>query len=119
MVQKVIMITVLGSLAAAVLILGSGLRGKVDANDPASVLAYLPDIDEVRWHEVDGDQVYIVFRKGSKNIEAKVQRAAVRGSRANRGEFHAWGLVAAKKGWRPGDDPKPVYDVIAKNGQLP
>ena len=66
-------------------------------------LKYLNDITDISWWEVDNNTVYICFKTAPSDWRLILQFAALRGNVRIGFGTHAWGLVGAKYGWRPGD----------------
>lgn len=81
-------------------------------------VAYLAELPNVEWHEVDGNNVYIGLKEFTEEDKLLVGLAALRGNRKiNRG-VHAWGIVGGKRGWRPGDAPKAAIERTARYGKM-
>jgi hypothetical protein len=115
MIQKIVLLTLLGTLGAAVVIMGT--HRSPSATPIEDALAFLADRDDIRWHEVEGRDIVICFRSTPDDLPAVVKKAAVRVSRTGEGEFHVYGVVKANRGWKPGSEPAAKFDAVGKGGQ--
>ena len=82
-----------------------------------STVAYLKDIDEVSWVEVEGNDVYIGFKSRPSDLTAIVGAAALHGNRATGFGVHVWAVDAKHTGWRPGSGPY-FLELTARHGKI-
>jgi len=83
----------------------------------ANRLAYLHEIPEIDWIEIEDNNVYIGFNSLPEDWRIIVNAAAVHGNKAINFGCHAWAVDARYRGWRPGDGP--FYgEASARYGKL-
>lgn len=68
-------------------------------------LAYLRDIEEVAWMQIDDNNVYLGFDPVPSDLAAIVNAAALKGNRALGFGVHIWTTSGDQRGWRPGSGP--------------
>jgi len=82
-------------------------------------IAYLDDIEEVSWYEVEANSIYIGFEKRPDDIDLIVKGAAINGNKAIDFGVHAWGIVGAGEGWRPSyRGPQAACEYTARHGRI-
>ena len=82
----------------------------------AEALAYLNDVDDVTWMEVDRNNVYLGFGVVSEDLALIVNDAAMNGNEVLGLGVHVW-AVQADLGWRPGQ-PGLLCEATARGGQF-
>ena len=104
--RKVVLLVVACSLAV-----GGCKQGKTGGSSASrqSILhremAYLEELPEVAWYEVQGNNVYVGFRTLPVDWKTVINGAALHGNKAIDFGCHVWAVHADKRGWRPGDGP--------------
>ncbi len=85
----------------------------------AARLSYLNAIPDIRWVEIDGNNVYIGFREVPADLKNICRAAAANGNRAIGFGVHVWAVPAPafSRGWRPGDGPY-YYEVTVRHGEV-
>jgi len=97
----------------------SSKRSSNDNIKLKSALNYLNEINEVKWIDIDGNDVYIGFEPLPSDYKIICKSAALNGNRAINFGVHVWAIDASKyhKGWRPGDSPF-YYTITARYGKI-
>ena len=88
-------------------------------NEPerlAEALAYLNEIDDVTWVEVDSNNAYLGFASVPEDLALIVNAAAMNGNEVLGLGVHVW-AVQADLGWRPGQ-PGLLCEATARGGQF-
>ena len=88
-------------------------------NEPerlAEALAYLNEIDDVTWVEVDSNNAYSGFASVPEDLALIVNAAAMNGNKVLGFGVHVW-AVQADLGWRPGQ-PGFLCEATARGGQF-
>ena len=88
-------------------------------NEPerlAEALAYLNEIDDVTWVEVDSNNAYLGFASVPEELALIVNDAAMNGNEVLGFGVHVW-AVQADLGWRPGQ-PGLLCEATARYGQF-
>ena len=88
-------------------------------NEPerlAEALAYLNEIDDVTWVEVDSNNAYLGFASVPEDLALIVNAAAMNGNKVLGLGVHVW-AVQADLGWRPGQ-PGFLCAATARGGQF-
>ena len=88
-------------------------------NEPerlAEALAYLNEIDDVTWVEVDSNNAYLGFASVPEDLALIVNAAAMNGNEVLGFGVHVW-AVQADLGWRPGQ-PGLLCEATARGGQF-
>lgn len=70
-----------------------------------AALRYLDEVPEVKWVEVEGNNVYIGFDPKPSDLALILRGAALKANAATDFGAHAWAVDAGQTGWRPGDGP--------------
>ena len=80
---------------------------------------YLSDIPEVKWVDLDDNNIYIGFNPVPDDMIAVCTAAALHGNKAINFGVHVWAINAARynKGWRPGDGSY-IYETTARHGKI-
>jgi len=83
-------------------------------------LAYLNEISEIAWWEVESNNVYIGFSRvpDDPGLVLICQGAALRGNRAIDFGVHVWGSVGAPRGARPDTPGVQWYETTARYGRI-
>jgi len=80
-------------------------------------LSYLGEIKEVKWWEVDDNNVYIGFDPVPEDWELITKGAALRGNKTIDFGCHAWAVSGGAKRWRPGNGPY-LGEFTARYGRV-
>lgn len=82
-------------------------------------VAYLDEIEEVAWHDVHGNDIYIGFYTQPADLQTICKGAALNANRAIGRGAHVWAVVGVKKGWHPSYNRKPsAYHCTARYGRI-
>lgn len=92
-------------------------QGSAQGSVLRAELAYLNDIDEVAWVEIDGNNVYIGWDDPPGDLGAINRAAAMAGNRAIDFGVHVWSVKGGAPGWRPGGGPY-LCETTARHGRL-
>ena len=80
-------------------------------------LAYLKDMPEVSWVEVNNNSVFIGFKTLPRDLKSIVSAAAIHGNRAADFGVHIWAVPESQKNFRPGLDPS-YCTATARHGKI-
>ena len=113
-----------GAWVISVILLAVGISMLPDdpdgtTNEPerlAEALAYLNEIDDVTWVEVDSNNAYLGFASVPEDLALIVNAAAMNGNKVLGLGVHVW-AVQADLGWRPGQ-PGFLCAATARGGQF-
>jgi hypothetical protein len=85
----------------------------------SSALSYLNEMNEVKWIDIDDNDVYIGFDPLPSDYKIVCKAAALNGNKAINFGVHVWAINASKyhKGWRPGDGTY-YYETTARYGKI-
>ena len=93
-------------------------RKLIDQTKLQKELAYLWEIiPEVRWCEIEGNDVFIGFDPLPDDWKAIIAGAALRGNKAINLGCNVWAVRAQHKGWRPGAGPY-YGEITARYGRI-
>ena len=81
-------------------------------------LAYLTEMPEVAFYDVDGNTVFIHFHARTAGADLIVRDAALRADRRLGSGAHAWGIVGGSPAWRPGDQPGSFSEHSCWGGRI-
>jgi hypothetical protein len=102
-------------LAAAAISAGCG-GSSAESDKLASSLAYLNDVEEIAWMDIEGNNVYLGFTKTPSDLRPFVHAVALAGNQATGFGVHVWAVVG-EKGWRPGQ-PGLLCESTARYEQI-
>ena len=111
-------------ISVILLVIGMNMRPQDDPDGTtieserqlAEALAYLNDVDDVTWMEVDRNNVYLGFSSIPEDLTLIVNAAARNGNAVLGSGVHAW-AAQANRGWRPGQ-PGFLCEATVRGGQF-
>ena len=100
-------------------------QGSIEKRDPipnaglSNALSYLNKVTEIKWVDIDNNNVYIGFNPLPSDYKILCKAAALHGNNAINFGVHVWAIDASKyqKGWRPGNGTY-YYEVTARYGKI-